>query len=155
LAALITYLFAGLLALGYACGPALPQWRRAVAAGLALILTFTAGELLINPFDPAPAMHVLAGAAVLVFAGIVFAPRRQVRRAPVPIPRQARHAGPRRAAGPVITDPWAALYASLAVRVAKPPTQRDPHTRPQTYVRRRRPTEVPLSIKRVSRCTRR
>jgi hypothetical protein len=153
LAALITYLFAGLLALGYACGPTLPQWRRAAAAGLALILTVTAGELLINPVDAPPGLHLLAGVSVLAFAGIVVVPRREVKPAPVPIPRQARHVGPRRAVGPVITDPWAALYASLAAQVTKLPRQRSAPAGPTSY--RRRSSAVPLSIKRVSRCTRR
>jgi hypothetical protein len=152
LVTLITYLIAGVLALGYACVPTAPQWRRVTAAGLAVILTVTSGELLATGVDGPIGFHALAGLSVLAFAAVLALPRRPVKRPAPAIPHQARHVAPGRAAGPVIHDPWAALYASLAAQVVRP--AKTAATAKAPYVPRRRSPAIPASIKRVSRCTR-
>jgi len=143
LTTLITYLVAAALAIGYACVHTLPQWRRAVAGALAMILTIAAGELL---FEPAtPGIHVVALPCVLAVAVVTLLPRR---RTPT-VREMPRHTHYRRPAGPlpVLHDPWAALYASVAAQVDHRPTR----TATPVRVRSR---ALPGSLRRAARCRR-
>jgi hypothetical protein len=153
---LITYLFAGAVAIGYACVNSLPQWRRAVAAALALVLTFSSGELLVGGASTPVGVHALAGPCVLLLAAIMIVPRRPADAKPqsAVIPRQARYAGPRHAPGPLLYDPWGALYASMAAQVTTKQTTK--RARPYAAIRARRRSSAPLpaSIRRISRCRR-
>jgi hypothetical protein len=144
------------VAIGYACVPTLPQWRRAATAALALVLTFSSGELLVGGAHTPVGVHALAGPCVLALAAVMIIPRRPAVEPPsrVVIPRQARYAGPRRTPGPLLYDPWAALYASMAAEVTARPAVR-PATRPAVVrPRRRSSAPLPSSVRRISRCRR-
>jgi hypothetical protein len=133
---LITYLVVAVVAIGYACAAGVPVPRRALAAGLALAVG--AGQLLASA-DTAGA-YAMGPPCVLLLGLIMTVPRRRPARrepaakpggaasAPAPaaaplatatplIPRQFDRRATRPSPKlPVLTDPWAALYASMATQ---------------------------------------
>jgi hypothetical protein len=135
---LITYLVVAVVAIGYACAAGVPVPRRALAAGLALALAVGAGQLLASA-DTAAA-YAMGPPCVLLLGLIMTVPRRRPARrepaaepggaasAPAPaaaplatatplIPRQFDRRATRPSPKlPVLTDPWAALYASMATQ---------------------------------------
>jgi hypothetical protein len=133
---LITYLVVAVVAIGYACAAGVPVPRRALAAALSLALAVGAGQLLASA-DTAVA-YAMGPPCILLLGLIMTVPRRRrpaaepaakpagAASAPAPaaaalaavtppIPRQFDRRATRPSPKlPVLTDPWAALYASIA-----------------------------------------
>jgi hypothetical protein len=131
--ALFVYVIASTLGLGYACVRGLTLTRRITVCLLALVLEVSAGMLLVDPHTTAG--YVVGIPAMLALGLVMTAPRR-TRAEPLSpgwltpaIPLLPRQLGrrpataltaARRPAGrsvPVLADPWAALYASMAGEV--------------------------------------
>jgi hypothetical protein len=126
----VAFLIASAVAIGYACLRELSLTRRVVACLLALTLEFNAALLIMVPH--ADVAYAVGIPCLLALGVIVAAPRRRTRPAAGrPVPRPAlptSTAVPRHHPGhqvparrvPVLADPWAALYASMAGHIAHP-----------------------------------
>jgi hypothetical protein len=130
LPALAAFLIASAVAIGYACVRDLTLIRRVTVCLLALTLECNAALLIMVPH--ADVAYAVGIPCLLALGVIVAAPRRRTRAvASGPIGRPARaasstvarhhpgHQTPHRGV-PVLADPWAALYASMAGHVAHP-----------------------------------
>jgi hypothetical protein len=130
LPALVAFLIASAVAIGYACVRDLTLIRRVAVCLLALTLECNAGLLIMVP--NADVAYAVGVPCLLALGVIVAAPRRRTQ--PVaarPVGRPERRAAtavarhhPRPRAPyrgvPVLADPWAALYASMAGHPAHP-----------------------------------